>query len=316
MTAVSVVMPMRNAESYVEDAVRSVLAQTFRDFELVVVDDGGSDGSAALVRRFDDARLRVVPGPARGFPAAWNAGLEACRGELLVQVDADDLIPPDRLEWQLRALREAPAVAAVCGGMSTIDPAGRPVMTFAPPSSAAEDITEELLSATVRTSFCTWAVPVRLLRSVGGMREYFESSCDLDLQFRLAEAGRVRFEPRLAYLYRLHDASVTHRQGSGRRRFFEGYARDLRRQRARGGPDDLQQGRPAAPPAADSAPSGSVEQIRGMLLGEAWRTHAAGRRWAAFKLGVRALAAAPWRWGTWRSVAALLVKPSRKPDAS
>jgi glycosyltransferase involved in cell wall biosynthesis len=306
---VSVVMPLRNAASYVEEAVRSVLAQSHRDLELVVVDDGSTDGSREIVAAIADPRIRLVPGPRTGFPGAWNAGLAAAAGRLFVQCDADDVLPPDRIARQVAYLAAHPDVAAVCGGLSTMDPAGRPVMTYRPAGSGVEDITAELLEGRTRTSFCTYAVPVAALRTLGGMREYFESGCDLDLQIRLAEAGPVRFEPAAAYVYRLHDASLTHRQASDRREFFEAYARELRRQRAAGGPDDLQRGRPRTPPDGLRAASSSAGQIQGMLVGEAWRAHRDGRKCAAVGLGLRSVAQRVWSLSAWKNLAALIVKP-------
>ena len=309
MVDVSVVMPLRNAAPYVEEAVRSVLAQTFRDLELVVVDDGSTDGSREIVAAIGDPRIRLVPGPRTGFPGAWNAGLNAAAGRLLIQCDADDLLPPDRLARQAAYLAAHPGVAAVCGGLSTMDPSGRPVMTYRAATPEVEDITAELLDARTRTSFCTYATTVAALRALGGMREFFESGSDLDLQIRLAETGPVHFEPAAAYVYRLHDASMTHRQATDRREFFEAYAKELRRQRAAGGRDDLQLGRPRTPPDGGRAASSSAGQIQGMLVGEAWRAHRDGRKCAAVGLGLRSVAQRVWSLSAWKNLAALIVKP-------
>lgn len=100
---VSVVMPCRDAEQTVGPAIRSLLDQTFRDLELVLIDDGSRDGSvrAALEAAVGDARLRVIRLPREGLVAALNAGLEASRGTLVLRMDADDLAPEDRLERQV-----------------------------------------------------------------------------------------------------------------------------------------------------------------------------------------------------------------------
>lgn len=312
MTCVSVIMPMRNAASHVRDAVGSVLRQSFGEFELVVVDDGSTDSCRSIVQRIGDPRIRVIDGPKRGVAAARNAGFSAARGQIVMQCDADDLFPCDRIAWQVRFLREHREYGAVCGEMSTIDARGRAVVTLPAGEGHAEEITEELLSGRTRTSLCTFAVRSELLRSLGGMREYFESSCDIDFQLRLAEVGRVRFEPVPSLAYRLHDASLTHTQSPARRRFFEEYARELRRQRAAGRPDDLQRGAPCVPPPPEESSAGSRRQVQGMLLGAAWRVLGTGRRRAAVGLGVRALARGPESLTTWMSVAALLWKPARR----
>jgi glycosyltransferase involved in cell wall biosynthesis len=307
MIEVSVVMPMRNAAPYVEEAVRSVLAQSMTALELVVVDDGCTDRSRAIVESVGDPRVRIVEGPQQVLPGAWNAGLAAAGGRLFVQCDSDDRLPPGRLAWQVRFLAERPQYLAVCGGMSTVDPAGRSLATF-PETEGGEEITDELRGGRTRTSLCTYAVPTETLRALGGMRPYFESSSDIDLQFRIAETGRVYQRQVLSYVYRLHDKSLTHGQEEARCDFFEAYAQELARQRQSGGADDLQRGCPRPPPARGARPMGSAGHRQGMLLGEAWRVHGRGQRWAALKLGLRALGQGPASLRTWRSVLALVAK--------
>src|SRR4051812_3338281 len=106
-------MPMRNAERFVAKSLRSLLGQRGQrgqgdafELEVIVVDDGSTDRSADVVRGLNDVRIRIVPGPQRGISAAFNAGLAAARGQVLARCDADDLYPPDRLDWQVRWLAE------------------------------------------------------------------------------------------------------------------------------------------------------------------------------------------------------------------
>src|SRR5207302_5806696 len=91
--SVSVLMPVYNAGPYLRAAVQSVLRQTFRDFELVAVDDGSSDQSASILRRYadQDLRVRVIDAPHRGIVATLNDGLYAARGGLVARMDADDV---------------------------------------------------------------------------------------------------------------------------------------------------------------------------------------------------------------------------------
>src|SRR6476469_7091894 len=112
MQLVSVVMPMRNAERFVAESLRSLLALRGQgegfELEVIVVDDGSTDRSAEVVRGLNDGRVRIVPGPQRGISAAFNVGLAAALGQILTRCDADDLYPPDRLDWQVRWLAEHP----------------------------------------------------------------------------------------------------------------------------------------------------------------------------------------------------------------
>lgn len=112
---VSVVLPARNAAPTIARAVASVRGQTLADWELLVVDDGSGDDTAAVVHAAaaGDARIRVLPQPALGLVAALNAGLAAARGEFVARLDADDESAPDRLAVQVDFLRARPDVGVV-----------------------------------------------------------------------------------------------------------------------------------------------------------------------------------------------------------
>ena len=117
---VSVVVPFHDTRRYLDEAVRSVLAQTFTSWELVLVDDGGTDGSDAIAHEHArrDPRIRVVQHPGRanrGISAARNLGLREARGRLVAQFDSDDVLLPFHLEQHVAALAEHPEAALVYG---------------------------------------------------------------------------------------------------------------------------------------------------------------------------------------------------------
>ncbi len=308
---VSVLMPMKNAEPYVRRAARSVLDQDCSDLELIVVDDGSTDRSVVEVEALRDSRVRILSGPCRGVSASWNLAFTQSTGAIVMQCDADDLYPPDRIAWQLRFLDSHPEFGAVCGGFATMAPSGEPIANLWQPTSTGTELTQELLAGKTRAHLCAYAARREALESIGGKREYFTSAEDIDLQLRLAEVCRVWFEPRLAYMYRLHDSSLTHTQASNQRRFYEDYARQLRAQRAAGRIDDLEAGAPLTPPSAAAAPDGARKHLQGILTGEAWRKHRLGHRSEAVRLGLRALRMAPGSFSAWRSLAALFLKGTR-----
>lgn len=94
---VSVVMPVYNVEAFVAEAIRSVLAQTFTDFELIIVDDGGSDASVAICKSFDDPRIRIVHQANRGLAGARNTGIAEACGRYIALIDSDDRWLPEKL---------------------------------------------------------------------------------------------------------------------------------------------------------------------------------------------------------------------------
>ena len=113
--AVSVLMPCYNAAATLDEAMASLVEQTWGDMEVVAVDDGSQDGTAERLRAWSnlDARVRSIRLPHRGLVSALNAGLEVCRAALVARMDADDRSEPERLARQVAFLKQAPEIAAV-----------------------------------------------------------------------------------------------------------------------------------------------------------------------------------------------------------
>jgi glycosyltransferase involved in cell wall biosynthesis len=177
-----------------------------------------------------DERIRIVGDPGEGISACMNAGLAAAKGGIVMRCDADDQYPAGRIKEQVAWLDANQEYAAVCGGFSTIDTSGGLVAKLATGDSS-EDITDELNAGKTRTHSCSYALRRSLLQRVGGFRPYFVTSEDIDFQLRLGEVAKVMYLPHSCYLYRLHDASITHTQGNMKREFFENTARQFQLQR-------------------------------------------------------------------------------------
>lgn len=123
---VSVILSVYNDTRYIEESIRSVLDQSYRDLELIVVDDGSTDDTAALVRSFKDLRLTLNMFPRNaGTPVARNAGLDIARGAYITVVDADDPIMAERISLQVNFLDSHPNIAAVGSHFIAIDGEGR-----------------------------------------------------------------------------------------------------------------------------------------------------------------------------------------------
>ena len=209
---VSVFMPVYNGEPYLADAIASVLGQTLTDLELVIVENGSTDGSRETARRAGrhDRRVRVIEHPRPlGIVGAANAGVAATRAPLVARQDQDDLSHRSRLERQVAALDRAPdavAVGTLCDG---IDGAGRRIR----PRDRWRLVGRRALPPFPHGSAC---VRRRAFDQVGGYREHTYHWEDVDLFLRLARVGPVLVLPEALYRYRFHARSLTttgHREG-------------------------------------------------------------------------------------------------------
>lgn len=121
---VSVIMPVYNTTKYVQAAIDSVLAQTYANFELLIIDDDGSDDSIELCRAYDDPRIRIISQQNRGLAGARNTGIRNARGQFVALLDSDDLWEPIKLEKHVEHLRRAPHIGISYAASSLIDDDG------------------------------------------------------------------------------------------------------------------------------------------------------------------------------------------------
>jgi glycosyltransferase involved in cell wall biosynthesis len=185
-------MACYNADRWLEEAIRSVLEQTFGGFELVVVDDGSTDGTIGIVREFArrDDRIALLMKPHSGLSDSLNAGVSRARGTWIARLDADDVAERRRLETQLSFLRTRPDVVLLGSGATEIDELGRAVMIHRYPRSHGRLLRN--LERGMRFFAHSSAIIRReSLEEVGGYRSEFRKAQDTDLWFRLGERGSV-----------------------------------------------------------------------------------------------------------------------------
>jgi glycosyltransferase involved in cell wall biosynthesis len=192
----SVVIPLYNKALFVEEAVRSVLAQSLPAHEIIVVDDGSSDASADVVRGFDDPRVRLIEQPNAGVSAARNRGIAEATGDWIAFLDADDWYHPGMLA-ALKQAHEACPEAGLLGAQSRNmqDVLGNPEPWTVDESFFEVEVVEDLRQRWMRTApFCSSSVAIRasLLREMGTCFIEGESHGeDLDLWFRAGDRTLV-----------------------------------------------------------------------------------------------------------------------------
>lgn len=186
---VSVLMSVRNGMPWVREAVGSVLSQTVGDLELIVIDDGSTDGTSDLLASIHDPRLRVERRPAAGLAQTLNHALEQARAPLVARLDADDLALPERLARQ-RAFLDAHGEIGLLGtGAREVEPSGREVRVVRPPADDAE-IRRVLIR---HNPFVHSSVMMRrrLVEQVGGYEPTFAVAQDYDLWLRMSRITRM-----------------------------------------------------------------------------------------------------------------------------
>jgi glycosyltransferase involved in cell wall biosynthesis len=308
---VSILMPVGGERAFLREAAASVLAQTLAELELILIDDAGRPGEAAELAGAaggaGDARIRVIANPGKGICDALNNGIAQARGKYLARCDADDRYPPDRLARHVAFLEGHGEFGAVCGGVHVIDNDGR-LITDLHAGQSAQEITGELRQGKTRCGLWAFTIRRELFAALGGFRRYFVTAEDIDFSLRLAERTRVWFDGELAYHYRLSDDSITHRQPTAARVFYEQTARQFAQQRRDAGRDDLENGHLPDPPQGVGSPTSAAQVTAAMLIGAAWRKHRSGEKRQAAMLAWRACRARPTSAAAWKTLVAVLCK--------
>jgi len=211
--AVSVIVPTYNHGRYILEALDSVFGQTFRDFEVIVVNDGSPDDTAEVLRPLAEAgKIRYFEQPNGGQAAARNRGLREARGEFIAYLDDDDLWPPDKLEWQVEALRAGGDLLVVYGRVAFLG-------QEAAESPGAETtstgmIHEDLCAGNRICSPGQTLIRTESLRAVDGFDAAIRGTDDWDLWLRLSEKGPFQYSSRLALVYRLHENNASRNRWS------------------------------------------------------------------------------------------------------
>lgn len=207
---VAVVMPAYNAARFVADAVRSVLAQTLGNIQLVVVDDGSTDGTPDVLRTLQDDRLLLLSGPNRGPSHARNIGIAASRPSRCVAfIDADDCWDPTKLADQVALLDARPEVVAAGCFMRYVSSSGR---VLGKTGQVLRDQDRESLSKGELFPFPMSSLIARrsAIDQAGGFDELLDrrGSEDLDFLARLARVGAMACVPSIRGSYRIHAGSA------------------------------------------------------------------------------------------------------------
>lgn len=304
---VSVVMSVYNAGSRLRATLDSVLSQADADFELIAIDDGATDETAAILDAIVDPRVRVVHQENRGLTRALITGCEMARGRFIARQDAGDLSLPLRLAKQRRALDADPSLAFVSCWTEYIGPEDEPLWTGRGTAFAVEprhvlDMTKEWGMADGPSCHGSVMFRADAYRAAGGYRAEFRHGQDWDLWYRLAALGKFQMIAEPLFAARIEPSSIS----SGARRAQQALATlSLAAAKARAeGRSDASILRQAA--AVPRSGSPLCAEARGLyFIGEALRRRGDGR---ARRYFLRAIRSCPIHLKAWLRCAQTLYR--------
>ena len=217
---VSVVIPVFNGEKFLRDAVESVLAQKYSPLEIIIVDDGSTDGTASVARSFTET-VRYLHQANSGPAAARNRGIERAKGSLIAFADADDLWPAAKLELQLPALINDPAIEIVMGRIQQVRL-----------SETGEEFDDPAFSVNLGSA----VIRKTLFERVGLFDETMRYSEDVDWFMRAREGGAaIMTIDAVTLFYRQHEENMTRGKSTSELNVLKTLKRSLDRRRAETG---------------------------------------------------------------------------------
>jgi len=288
--AVSVLMPVYNAQRYLAAAVESVLGQTFRDFELIVVNDGSTDSSGEILARFAgaDARMRIISRPNAGLVASLNEALAIARGTFIARMDADDWCLPTRFERQMAYMTAHPDCVLLGTHVMTMDQDGALIGQMPDITFGHDQIDAALLRRGWPMVHPTVMMRADALRRAGAYRGETWPYEDHDLFLRLAELGQVENLPDVLLNYRKHAASISAQSSGDRDRIVVNVIIEACRRRGLPVHPDVTAARTAPKPKVDLERSWAWQAVKARNIGTA-------RKYALHTLWRRPLSLESWR---------------------
>jgi glycosyltransferase involved in cell wall biosynthesis len=213
---ISVVLCIYNGETFLRQAIDSVLCQSITHFELLLIDDGSTDNTLSIIRQFEkrDSRCVVLTGPNQGLIGSRNMGIEHAQAEYIALMDADDICMPQRLSTQLQYLQANPVCVAVGSQVLFIDPDARPIKPFL--TEATHQAIDAAHMAGRGGAIINPSAMIRksAFMQVGMYQKDFLHAEDMDMFLRLAEVGELANIPEILLHYRQHPASVGYQHAS------------------------------------------------------------------------------------------------------
>ena len=281
-------MPAYNAAKFIRPAVDSILAQTYEDFELIILNDGSTDNTQSIIEAYSDPRIRLINKKNSGVASSLNLGFQEARGELIWRHDADDTSMPLKLQRQVDFL-EAHTEFLVCGTqIAFMSERGKVAWRKKQPkdewlgNSPFREVFFKDFSPYSPITHATVLIRKKIIDTIGGYRTAFITSEDVDLWLRILQHGQIAVMNECDYFVRLSSTSTTAQYG-WRNEFYRELAKKFYLVRQNGEQDELERtGRIVEPPPPAEDDSKKLEtgkRLRNDLLSFRYAVHIDAKDW-------------------------------------
>jgi glycosyltransferase involved in cell wall biosynthesis len=267
-TVVSILMPVYNGEKYLREAIDSVLAQTYTNFEFIIINDGSTDQTQKIIDSYHDERIKCIKQDNQGVAKALNNGIKVAKGAYIWRHDADDICLPDQLEKQIYFLKNHPEYSLVATQIAFMSDRGKIAYKYRQPNNLYfgnrpfKTVTFEQFNPYSPITHATVLMDAQILKQLGAYRTEFLTSEDTDLWLRWIEKNKAAVLNYCSYFVRLNSTSATKKYQSTTS-FYRDKAFDYYRERKETGTDPIMRGEivPLPPTVENNTPKGIKGKI-------------------------------------------------------
>jgi glycosyltransferase involved in cell wall biosynthesis len=215
--SITVLMSVFNSARWLSEAIESVLNQTFRDFEFIIVDDGSTDNSYKIIKQYQslDPRIIIISKPNTGLADSLNQGIMKARGKWIARLDADDICETTRLEKQIERAQSNSKLVFIGTGATIIDEFGRKLKTYTYPENHIF-LQKNLRTARKFPPHSSAMYKTSVFKKLGGYRGRISLAEDADLWLRLSEIGQLTCLNGPYVQIRTHTGQITHTENGMR----------------------------------------------------------------------------------------------------
>ena len=211
---ITVLMPVYNCANYITKSIESVLNQTYEKFELLIINDGSTDGTIEQLKFYEakDNRIRIYHQKNQGIVSALNKGINLAKGKYIARIDADDIMNKKRLSEQINILELKDNIAVLGSWITVINEKGESINNWELPFQPIEFDFWTYLNGDVRVGHPCVTYRTDVVRFLGGYRDNYPHAEDIDLWFRIEQSGfEILNIPKYLTLYRKHNSQITNK---------------------------------------------------------------------------------------------------------